>query len=88
MHTPVASPAPFIATATLPSGACKRFREPQCFDGYAAVWRAAGFLLAWDGPRTVVITRGAPDAAQQLLIDSPAPVGPPLTPLESPHGQA
>ena len=88
MYAPATLPAHFIATATLPSGVCKRFREPQCFDGYVAVWRAAGFLLAWNGPRTVVITRGAPDAAPQLLADSPAPVGTPLTPLESSHGQA
>jgi hypothetical protein len=34
----------------------------QCFDGYVAVWRAAGFLLTWRDPRTVVITRGGLDA--------------------------
>ena len=46
----------WIARATLPDGRCKRFRQLQCFDGYVAVWRAAGFLLTWQDPRTVFIT--------------------------------
>lgn len=80
----------WIARATLPNGVCKRFRLLQCFDGYVAVWRAAGFLLTWQDPRTVFISRGGLDAGPQRTTESLAPVLPPSTPhAEAPqHGQA
>ena len=83
MSTTAAPPSPFIATATLPNGVCKRFRLLQCFDGYVAVWRAAGFLLTWQDPRTVFITRGGLDAGPQRPAADPAQ----LTP-STPHTEA
>lgn len=78
MRTPTTPTSPFIARATLPSGVCKRFRELQCFDGYVAVWRAAGFLLTWQDPRTVFISRGGLDAGPQRTAE--AQTLPPSTP--------
>ena len=79
----------WIARATLPSGVCKRFRELPCFDGYVAVWRAAGFLLTWHGPRTVVITRGGLDAGPQRPTEAAAQATYSTPHTDTPHhGQA
>lgn len=79
----------WIARATLPNGVCKRFRELPCFDGYVAVWRAAGFLLTWHGPRTVVITRGGLDAGPQRPTEAAAQATHSTPHTDTPHhGQA
>lgn len=70
---PAACAAPGdIATATLPDGTRKQFRELPCFDAYVGVWRAAGFLVTWNDPWTVVITRGGLDAGPPRPSESPA----------------
>jgi len=81
------SAATFVATATLPDGRCKRFRELPCFDYYVSVWRRSGFLITWHDPWTVVITRGGLDAGPQRPIESLAHPGNPSTLSETSNGQ-
>ena len=69
----------WIARCTLPNGTRKTFRDLPGFDAYVAVWRAAGFVLTWHDPRTVVISRRdkgpspQPTAAQPADTPTPSP---------------
>lgn len=65
--------AQWIATAQLPNGLCKRFADIPGFDAYVAVWRAAGFQLAWQSPRNVLITWGGLRAGPPRPDHLPAP---------------
>lgn len=76
-----------IAVATLPDGTRKRFRHIPCFDAYLSVWRASGFLLTWQDPWTVAITRGGLDAGPHRPLESPTTQGTHSTPSETSHGQ-
>lgn len=78
----------WIARCTLPNGTRKTFRDLPGFDAYVAVWRAAGFVLTWHNPRTVVISRRDSGPAPQPTAAQPAATSTPSPQPEGPsHGQ-
>ena len=83
-----ASGGDWIARCTLPNGTRKTFRDLPGFDAYVAVWRAAGFVLTWHNPRTVVISRRDSGPAPQPTAAQPAATSTPSPQPEGPsHGQ-